>query len=129
MSEKVTRISALYQLSETIFTKVAGLDVKMENNRTEDLEELPVLFAKRQEAIENLDVLMKTPGFAWTAEERELVGSLAALEKELQPLLNGLHGAYKTQMERISQTKQMSVKYKNSYQNASVDGTFFDARK
>lgn len=129
MSEKVTRISELYQLSETIFAKAAGLNAKMENNRTEDMEELPILFAKRQEAIEILDALMKTPGFAWTAEERKLAVGLAALEKELQPLLNGLHGAYKIQMEHISQTKQISVKYKNSYQNTSVDGTFFDARK
>lgn len=129
MVEEISRISTLYQLSNEIYEIAALLDSNMEHNNADDLEKLPVLFAKRQETIEELDSLMKEPGFEWTAEEREMALALAALDQKLQPMLNGLHQAFKVQMQRINQTKQMSVKYKNSYQNASVDGTFFDARK
>ncbi len=129
MTEEISRISTLYQLSTEIYEIAASLDSNMEHNNAEDLETLPVLFAKRQAAIEELESSMKEPGFEWAANEREMAVKLAALDQKLQPLLNGLHQAFKKQMERINQTKQLSVKYKNSYQNASVDGTFFDARK
>ncbi len=129
MAEQISRISTLYQLSTEIYEIAATLDSNMEHNNAEELETLPVLFVKRQEAIEELDRSMKEPGFEWTAEEREMAIRLAALDKKMMPMLNGLHQAFKMQMERINQTKQMSVKYKNSYQNASVDGSFFDARK
>ncbi len=129
MTEVISRISDLHRLTNEIYKIAASLDSNMEHNNAEDLEALPVLFAKRQEAIEELDRSMKEPGFEWAAEEREMAVELAALDQQLQPMLNGLHQAFKMQMERINQTKQLSVKYKNSYQNASVDGTFFDARK
>lgn len=129
MAEQISRISTLYQLSTEIYEIAASLDSNMEHNNAEELEKLPVLFAKRQEAIKELERSMKEPGFEWAANEREMAVELAALDQQLQPMLNGLHQTFKMQMERINQTKQMSVKYKNSYQNASVDGTFFDARK
>lgn len=122
-------ISALYLLTKDIYEKAIALDLKMENNETSDLEEFPILFADRQSIIDELTLLMKEPDFEWTAEEREMARQLVALDNKLQPLLLGLYQAYKQQIERINQTKNMSVRYKNSYQNASVDGTFFDARK
>ncbi len=125
----VTRILRLTQLTEAIYNKASLLDAKMDNNRSDDLEMLLELFADRQAVIEEVDKLMKQLDFEWTAEERKIAVRLKILDQKLQPLLNGLYHAYKIQIERINQTKQMSVKYKNSYQNASVDGTFFDARK
>lgn len=129
VGEATTRVSDLYIMTEAIYKKASSLHLKMENNEVEDLEALPLLFAKRQEAIEVLDLLMKQPGFEWTPEERESAGRLTDLELRLQPLLINLHLAYKVQMERISQTKQMQQKYRNSYQNVQTDGTFFDTRK
>jgi flagellar protein FliT len=123
------KLMELLELTKELHLQANAVDSKMENNGDGQLETLQELFEKRQVIIGNLAELIGTEGFRWTSEDRALIVELKMLEESLQPLINDLHQAFGTQLNRISQTKHMSKKYISAYQNSSVGGSFIDKRK
>ena len=128
MTEQHVNLQQLLELTETILDAAKKVHSKMEDNDAEELVDLQGLFDQRQTVIDRLEAL-KQDGFEWTAKEQEMVELLQSAERQLNPLMNDLHAAFESQMNRISQTKQMSRKYRGAYQNSPTDGTFFDIRK
>lgn len=129
MDKQHKYLQQLLELTETILDKAQAVSPKMDDNDAEDLVEVQGLFDKRQTVIDQLEVLRNGAAFDWSPEGKASVRKLQQAEQQLQPLMKGLQQAFIGQMNRINQTKQMSQKYRNSYQNKTTDGTFFDARK
>ena len=129
MNKQHEDLQELLELTEAILEKAKTIGSKMEDNQTEDLVEVQILFDRRQAVIDRLEASKNGADFEWTAEGKEMVKRLQEAELQLNPLMNSLHQAFASQMNRISQTKQMSKKYRGAYQSAPADGTFFDIRK
>lgn len=129
MDKQHNDLDELLELTEAILAKAKTIASKMEDNRTEDLVEVQILFDRRQKVIDRLETSRNGQVFSWTPAGKEAARKLHAAELELNPLMNSLHEAFTNQMNRISQTKQMSKKYRGAYQNAPADGTFMDIRK
>jgi len=129
MSGYQNDLKALLQMSKEIFERANSIQSKMEDNEAEQLETLQMLFEKRELAIQQLDVYIKQPDFQWTEEDRVLIAQLKETDQKLQPLMNGLHQSFLTQMNKINQTKQVSKKYIGAYQNMAANGSFIDKRK
>jgi hypothetical protein len=119
----------LLELTKELQRQATKVDSKMENNGDGQLEALQELFDKRQAIIGNLAECIRTEGFRWTVEDRGVIAELKMLEESLHPIITGLHLAFGTQMNRISQTKHMSKKYIGAYQNSGAGGSFIDKRK
>jgi flagellar protein FliT len=129
MDKQHEYLQQLLDVSEQILDKAKAISPKMDDNDAEDLVEVQGLFDKRQTVIDQLEFLRKDAAFVWSPEGKAMAAKLQATEQQLQPLMKGLQQAFIGQMNRINQTKQMSQKYRNSYQTNTTDGTFFDARK
>lgn len=119
----------LLGLTKELHRQAATIDSKMENNGDGQLEALQDQFDKRQVIIGNLAESIGTEGFHWSAEDQGVIAELKLLEESLQPIIADLHKDFGKQMNRISQTKQMSKKYIGAYQNSGVGGSFIDKRK
>jgi two-component SAPR family response regulator len=129
MKEHQNALTGLLQLTEEIHDQAKAIRSKMEDNEAEQLETLQLLFEKREHLIKKLDTYMQQTDFHWTEENRKVIHQLKEYEQLLKPLMNGLHQSFLTQMNLISQTKQVSQKYIGAYQNMSTNGSFFDKRK
>lgn len=129
MLEYQLRLTELLQLTEEIFHKAQAIRSTMEDNDTEQIIAVQELFDQREITIQELDQAKQQSDFQWTDEDRKTIAKLKVLEKQLQPLMKGLHQAFLTQMNRISQTKQVSRKYIGAYQNTAAGGSFIDQRK
>ena len=129
MIEYQLRLTELLELTEEVYAQAKAIQSKMEDNDAEQLEAVQSLFEKRQNVIEQLDVYMKKTALDWTDEDHKTIAKLKNYEEKLQPLINGLHQAFLTQMNRISQTKQVSKKYIGAYQSTATGGSFIDQRK
>ena len=119
----------LLELTKELHRLADIVDSKMENNGDGQLEILQEQFEKRELIIGYLAECIGTEGFQWNAEDRGVIAELTLLEESLQPLINDLHQAFGKQMNHISQTKHMSMKYNGAYQNSGVGGSFIDKRK
>lgn len=129
MDKQHEYLQELLELTLRILIKAKTIGSKMEDNEADDLVEVQGLFDRRQAVIDRLEALRTESAFNWSVEGKAMAVKLQEAEQQLNPLMQSLHQAFTEQMNRISQTKQMSQKYRNSYQNASSDGTFFDTRK
>lgn len=129
MDEQHAYLQQLLEVTETILEAAKKIHSKMEDNDEQKLVELQSLFDQRQEEIDRLEASKNEAGFSWTAKGKEMVEKLQETERQLHPLMTGLQEAFASQMNRISQTKQMSQKYRGAYQNSPTDGTLFDTRK
>lgn len=129
MDKQHESLQQLLKLTERILIKAKMIGSKMEDNEAEDLVEVQGLFEQRQAVIDGLEAVRTESGFNWSPEGKVMAARLQEAELQLNPLMQRLHQAFTKQMNRISQTKQMSQKYRNSYQTAPADGTFFDTRK
>ena len=129
MNRQHEDLQELLGLTEAILEKAKTIGSKMEDNQTEDLVEVQILFDRRQAVIDRLEASKNGADFEWTAEGKEMAKRLQETELQLNPLMNSLHQAFASQMNRISQTKQMSKKYRGAYQSTPADGIFFDIRK
>ncbi|WP_017378999.1 hypothetical protein [Paenisporosarcina sp. TG-14] len=122
-------LTGLLQLTEEILKQAKVIGSKMKDNETEQLETLQLLFDKRQLVIKQLDTYMQQAGFQWTQEDQLVIHKLKQYDQILQPLMTGLYQSFLTQMNQINQTKQVSKKYSDAYQNMTTDGSFIDKRK
>ena len=129
MKEKHIALTEFLQLTENIYHQTKAVHSKMEDNDNEQLEAIQVLFDKRQLAIEQLESHIQQTNFEWTAEDMLVIEQLKEIEQLLQPLMNQLHKSFLSQMNRITQTKQVSTKYMGAYQNMATEGSFIDKRK
>lgn len=129
MSEYQNDLTGLLHLTEEIHEQATSVHSKMEDNESEQLETLQLLFENREFVIKQLDTYMQQVGFHWTEEDRKVIHKLKEYEQLLQPQINSLHQSFLTQMNRISQTKQVSKKYMGVYQNTTTEGSFIDKRK
>ena len=129
MTDYHHELNELLQHTEEILLKAQAVQTKMEDNDTEHLEAIQLLFDKRQEVIQQLDATLQKKDFQWTDNDKETINKLKDHEQKLQPLMNGLHQSFLSQMMRISQTKQVSKKYIGAYQNTATEGSFIDKRK
>jgi hypothetical protein len=129
MKEHQNAVSRVLQITEKIHEQAKAIRTKMENNDAEQLETLQLLFDKREIVIQELDTYMQQEGFQWTEGDRKVINQLNEYELILKPLMDGLHRSFLTQMNQISQTKQVTQKYFGAYQNMKTNGSFFDKRK
>ena len=129
MTEKDIALTEFLQLSEKILHQAQAVHSKMEDNDDEQLDEIQELFSKRQQVIEHMKSYIQQANFKWTAEDRIIIEMLKEIEQSLQPLMNSLHQSFLSQMNRITQTKQVSTKYMGAYQNMATEGSFIDKRK
>lgn len=129
MTEKQYALSEFLQLTKEINNQAKAVHSKMEDNDNEQLEAIQALFDQRQQAIEQMETYIQQTNFEWTAEDRLIIEQLQEIEQVLQPLLNSLHQSFLLQMNRITQTKQISTKYMGAYQNMATEGSFIDKRK
>lgn len=129
MSEYQNDLTGLLNLTEEIHKQAISVHSKMEDNESEQLETLQLLFDNREHVINQIDTYMKQADFQWTEEDKKVIHKLKEYEQILQPLMNGLYHSFLTQMNRISQTKQVSQKYMGAYQNRTTEGFFIDKRK
>jgi cobalamin biosynthesis protein CbiD len=129
MTEKHYPLSEFLLLTQEIYYQANTVHSKMEDNDNEHLEAIQVLFDKRQQAIEQMESHIQQPTFEWTTEDKLVILQLQEVEQVLQPLMNSLHQSFLSQMNRITQTKQVSTKYMGAYQNMATEGSFIDKRK
>jgi len=129
MTEKHYPLSEFLQLTQEIYYQAKTVHSKMEDNDNEHLESIQALFDNRQQAIEQIEIHIQQMNFEWTAEDRLVIEQLKEIEQALQPLMNSLHQSFLLQMNRITQTKQVSTKYMGAYQNIATEGSFIDKRK
>lgn len=122
-------LKSLLQLTQEIFKQANSINSKMEDNEAEQLESIQLLVQDRELAIQQLDNFIQQPKFQWTEEDRSMISQLKEIDHKLQPLMNGLHQSFLTQMKKINQTKQVSKKYIGAYQNMAANGSFIDKRK
>ena len=117
------------QHSKEIAEQAKTIRSNMEENEVEQLEALQGLFEKRQDLLQQLAEFIQHADFKWTEDDKQVLQQLKAYDDMLQPLLNNLHQSFLAQMNRVSQTKQVSTKYMGAYQNLSSEGSFIDKRK
>ena len=129
MKEKHTALIEFLQLTKDIYHQAKAVHSKMEDNDHEQLVLIQALFDKRQQVIEQMEIYIQQSTFEWTAEDKPVIQQLKEIEQALQPLLNSLHQSFLLQMNRITQTKQVSTKYMGAYQNMATEGSFIDKRK
>jgi flagellar protein FliT len=129
MTGKHYDLTEFLQLTEEIYLQAKSIHSKMEDNDNEQLEAIQALFDKRQQAIEQMESYIQQSTFEWTAEDKLVIQQLKEIEQALQPLMNSLHQSFLLQMNRITQTKQVSTKYMGAYQNMATEGSFIDKRK
>ena len=129
MTEKHIALTEFLSLSEKIHHQAKAVHSKMEDNDHEQLDEVQELFEKRQQIINRMESYIQQTNFEWTAEDRLVIKKLKEIEQSLQPLMNNLHKSFLSQMNRITQTKQVSTKYMGAYQNMATEGSFIDKRK
>ena len=129
MTEKHYPLSEFLQLTQEIYYQAKTVHSKMEDNDNEHLESIQALFDNRQQAIEQIEIHIQQMNFEWTAEDRLVIEQLKEIEQTIQPLMNSLHQSFLLQMNRITQTKQVSTKYMGAYQNIATEGSFIDKRK
>lgn len=129
MTEQHTALTEFLQLTEDIYRQSQAVHAKMEDNDHEQLEAVQALFDKRQQAIEQMESYIQQANFEWTDEDRLIIENLKEIEHSLRPLMNSLHQSFLSQMNRITQTKQVSTKYMGAYQNMATEGSFIDKRK
>lgn len=127
MSSKTIMHAFLRQTHE-LYEKAQSINSRMEANEEGMVEALEALFAHRQEAIKQLETFMKQKNFQWTLEEQAIIEQVKIIDQELQHLLNELHCAFLTQIQRIAQTKEVSKKYNGAYQTMATGGSFIDKR-
>lgn len=121
-------LNEMLRLTEEVYKKAQMIQTNMKDNEDGSLDEIPTLFLKRGQVIEQLDEFIQQKDFRWTAEEQAIIQQLQEIEEKLQPLITNLYDAFSKQMKRISQTKQASKKYIGAYQTVSTDGSFIDKR-
>lgn len=121
-------LNEMLRLTEEVYKKAQAIQANMKDNEDGSLDDIPVLFLKRGQVIEQLDEFIQQKDFQWTAEDQEIIQQLQEIEEKLQPLITSLYDAFSKQMKRISQTKQASKKYIGAYQTVSTDGSFIDKR-
>ena len=119
MSNYQNCLTELLQQTEEIHKQAQAINGKMEDNEAEQVEALQMLFDKRQHVFKELGDYMKQAGFQWTEEDKQVIHQLKEHEQKLQPIMNGLHQSFLSQMNRISQTKQVSKKYIGAYQHTA----------
>jgi len=129
MTEKQYALSEFLQLTQEIYYQAKAVHSKMEDNDNEQLEAIQAMFDKRQQAIEQMESHIHQTNFEWTAEDRLVIEQLKEIEQTLRPLMNSLHHSFLLQMNRITQTKQVSTKYMGAYKNMATEGSFIDKRK
>jgi len=129
MKEQQYALTEFLQLTEEIYHQTKAVHSKMEDNDNEQLDAIQALFDIRQQAIEQLESYIQKTTFEWTAEDKLVILQLKEIEQTLQPLMNSLHQSFLLQMNRITQTKQVSTKYMGAYQNMATEGSFIDKRK
>ncbi|PUB14687.1 flagellar protein FliT [Paenisporosarcina sp. OV554] len=129
MNEKHNALTEFLHLTEKIHHQAKAVHSKMEDNDNERLEAIQSLFDKRQQIIEQMESFLQQANFGWTGEDRLVIEQLKEIEQSLQPLMNNLHKSFLSQMNRITQTKQVSTKYMGAYQNMATEGSFIDKRK
>lgn len=123
------RLAEFLDLTQKLNAQAKAVHSKMDDNEEGQLEAVQALFEKRQAVIEQLSEYTKAAEFAWTNDDRKVISQLKGYEDEMQPLLNGLHQSFTTQMNRLNQTSQASKKYVGAYQAKSTEGSFIDQRK
>jgi len=129
MTEKHNALSEFLQLTQEIYNQARAVHSRMEDNDNEQLVAIQALFDKRQQTIEQMECHIQQTNFEWTAEDRLVIEQLKEIEQTIQPLMNSLHQSFLLQMNRITQTKQVSTKYMGAYQNMATEGSFIDKRK
>ena len=129
MTDRNNSLIEFLQLTKEIYHQAKAVHSKMEDNDNEQLEAIQLLFDKRQQAIEQMESQIQQTSFEWTAEDLLVIENLKEIEQLLQPLMNQLHKSFLSQMNRITQTKQVSTKYMGAYQNMATEGSFIDKRK
>lgn len=122
-------LTKLLEVTEEVYRLAKTIDTKMEHNDEGQLETLELLFGKRQKVIHQLAGFIEQQDFKWTEEDKKTISKLKNYETLLQPLVSGLYRSFTMQMNRISQTKQVSQKYIGAYQNMATEGSFIDKRK
>lgn len=122
-------LAKFLQVTKEIHNQVKILDSNMKDNENGQVENLQSLFEKRQQLINQLESFKQQADFQWTEEDKQIILQLKDLQQMIQPLMNGLHQSFKTQMNQINQSKQGSRKFVGAYQNVSTEGSFIDKRK
>ena len=123
------RLAEFLDLTEKLNAQSKTVHSKMDDNEEGQLEAVQELFERRQVVIEQLSEYTKAAEFNWTTADKIIINQLKGYEDEMQPLLNGLHQSFTTQMNRLNQTSQASKKYVGAYQTKSTEGSFIDQRK
>ncbi|MEK6268255.1 MAG: flagellar protein FliT [Planococcus sp. (in: firmicutes)] len=128
MSDSKPIMYAFLKQTRELYEKAQSINARMEDNEEGIVESLESLFTLRQDTIRQLETFMKQRNFRWTEEEHTIIEQLREIEQKLQPLINGLHQSFFTQITRITQTKEISKKYGGAYQTVATAGSFIDKR-
>lgn len=128
MTSSKTIMHAFLRQTQELYEKAQHINSRMEANEEGIVEALETLFARRQEAIKQLETFMRQKNFQWTLEEQGIIEQVKIIDQKLQGLLTELHYAFLTQIQRIAQTKEVSKKYSGAYQTMAIGGSFIDKR-
>ncbi|MCH4827616.1 flagellar protein FliT [Planococcus halocryophilus] len=128
MSDSKPIMYAFLKQAREIYEKAQQINSRMEDNEDGIVESLERLFTQREETIRQLETFMKQRNFRWSEEEHSIIEQLKEIDQKLQPLVNGLHQSFFTQITRITQTKEISKKYSGAYQEMATAGSFIDKR-
>jgi flagellar protein FliT len=129
MREYIPILTDLLQITEKMSEQAKAIHSNMNQNETEQLEDLQILVGKREIVIKQLDGCIQEKNFHWTVEDQHKLRRIYTLEQTLQPLMNDLYQSFLKQMNRLNQRKEVSKKFIGAYQNVNTDGSFIDKRK
>ena len=93
----------------------------------EDIDEFNILLDKRQEVLEQIQVLYESG--SETKDEKELVAILKALNEKNQIEFMRQHEEVKLKLREIRQMKKREEHYNNSYDISREEGVFFDKKE
>ncbi|AIY04076.1 hypothetical protein Plano_0111 [Planococcus sp. PAMC 21323] len=128
MSDSKPIMYAFLKQTRELYERAQHINARMEDNEEGIVESLETLFDNRQESIHQLDTFMKQRNFRWSEEEHSIIEQLKEIDQHLQPLINNLHQSFFAQIQRITQTKEISKKYSGAYQEMATAGSFIDKR-
>ncbi|MFC0272199.1 flagellar protein FliT [Metabacillus herbersteinensis] len=116
----MSAVQAVYQITEKL-VKLVETDSKREK-RDKIIDSITSHLDKREELVHQL----KPP---YTKEEEQQMKQVISWNELITKQFFALKDQVKKDITQLKNTKSSANKYVNPYQNATVDGRFYDKRK
>jgi TolA-binding protein len=129
MRSSASLLKDLFSITEQMKKMLSSIHEDMDKNNTEDVEAFLQLVQSRESVIEELNDMMKQHTGPWNEDEKKLINQLQMDNQEIQAKLEEVFDSFSVQVSKVQQSKKISKRYINNYENTFSNGFFIDKKK